>query len=171
MYCRIGDTWQTVLDVSQKLNSYLKERMWRDTEEQMLEAKSNKRTKLDDTQRRIVSRSYFMATTAFEWSAPLVDDNGNLYSFLVTAQKNGLIILWKVRVTSNFNPADRKSENIEGLTIEIHKFWNPKVGMISSLDLITVDVDTTLLLIGGFNGRVKVSKMTHFVSSDTYREI
>ena len=112
MYCRIGDTWQTVLDVSQKLNSYLKQRMWRDTEEQMLEVKSSKRTKLDDTQRQIISRSYFMATTAFEWSSPLADDNGNLYSFLVTAQKNGVIILWKVRVTSNFNPVDRKSGNI-----------------------------------------------------------
>ena len=79
------------------------------SEEQMLEAKSNKRTNLDDTQRRIVARSYFMATTAFEWSAALVDDNGNLYSFLVTAQKNGMVILWKVRVTSNFNPADQIS--------------------------------------------------------------
>lgn len=157
MYCRIGKTWQTVLDISQQLNTHLKQRMWRDTEEQMLEVKPSKRTKLDDTQRQIISRSYFMATTAFEWSAPLVDDYGNLYSILVTAQKNGTLILWKVRVNSNFSPGDRKLGSAEGLTIEVHKFWKPKIGMISSLDLITLDANTALLLIGGFNGRVKVS--------------
>lgn len=66
VYCRIGKTWETVLDISQQLNTHLKQRMWRDTEEQMLEVKPSKRTKLEDTQRQIISRSYFMATTAFE---------------------------------------------------------------------------------------------------------
>ena len=111
---------------------------------------------MDETQYRIISRSFFMATTAFEWSESLRADVSNIYSCLLTAQKNGLIILWKINVTSSFNPLELKNGVAEGFNIDIQNFIKPKMGMISSLDLYKLDDETSILFVGGFNGTLKV---------------
>ena len=153
------------MDISQKLHSHLKLRMWRDVEEQT-EGKLANREAFEEIQHKIISRSYFMATTAFVWSTPLTDDNGDLYSFLLTAQKNGILVLWIVKVVSNFNPLDCKLDVTEGINIEVNNFLRPKIGPISSLDLITVDNNISILFIGGFNGRVKVNYLELYLIFD-----
>ena len=56
--------WQTVIDISEQLNTHMKKSKWKDVEDQA----QGKRCSLDETQKKILSRSFFMATTAFVWS-------------------------------------------------------------------------------------------------------
>ena len=98
-----------------------------------------------------------MATTAFAWSTPVEDDNGDIYSFIVTAQKNGVLILWAAKVCSNFNPSNCESTTSQSIDIDVRNFITPKIGPVSSLDLISLGDQTSILFIGGFNGKVKVN--------------
>jgi hypothetical protein len=148
--------WKTVIDISEQLNTYMKESKWKDVEDQS-ESKHSKRPTLDETQHKILGRSFFMATTAFVWSEALTKENGDLHSFFVTAQKNGILILWKVKVLSNFTPVNCKPGKTDGLEIEVSKILKPRIGMISSLELLQLDDKTSALFIGGLNGKLKVS--------------
>merc|ERR550539_455514 len=168
VYCRIRGICKNIVDISQKLNSHLKLRKWKDVEEQS-DKKSIKRSNMDETQYRIISRSFFMATTAFEWSESLRADVSNIYSCLLTAQKNGLIILWKINVTSSFNPLELKNGVAEGFNIDIQNFIKPKMGMISSLDLYKLDDETSILFVGGFNGTLKAMLLKQSIKGTSHQ--
>ena len=160
MYCRARDAWQNVIDISQKLNMYLTTRKWKDVDDH-IESNVLKQSNLDETQHRILSRSFFVATTAFVWSAALMGDDGHLHSFIITAQKNGVLILWTAKVQSNLNPFNAESDENKAINIEVSKIFKPKLGMISSLDLIALADETSVLFVGGFNGKIKVHLKLH----------
>ena len=155
VHCRVREVWKTVIDISDLLNTYMQKSKWKGVEHQP-DRKHVKCPNLDETQHKIMARSFFMATTAFVWSEALTDKNGNLHSFLLTAQKNGLLILWTVKILSNFTPVNSKPGETDGLEIEVHKILKPRIGMISSLELLQLDDKTSALFIGGLNGKLKV---------------
>ena len=97
-----------------------------------------------------------MATTAFVWSEALVEKNGDLNSFFLTAQKNGLLVLCTVKVLSNFTPVTSQPRETDRLEVEVRKILKPRIGKISSLELLQLDEKTSALFIGGLNGKLKV---------------
>ena len=155
MYNRVRGKWKNVLDISQKLNAYLDKRKWKDVAEKS-ETSRGRNSNLKDIQRKIISRSYYMATTAFSWSEPTTAQNYILNSFLFTAQKNGIIIVWKARVLPNPNIHSNIDAETDHIEIEIEKIMEPKIGLISSLDIKNLEEHTSIIFIGGLNGTLKV---------------
>ena len=153
LYCRKQELWQCVLDISEHLNKYLKSRKWTDIN-QFTDASLRKRPHFDETQENIVARSFSMATTAFVWSESVLDSNGDNCSNLITAQKNGTLIIWNVkcRLGSFDHPASIEKD----IDIEVFKCYKTQIGMISNLNLFRLDSETSILLVGALDGRLKV---------------
>ena len=154
VHSRVQEVWKTLVDISEQLHIYMKNSNWKVVEDQ--ESTQFKCRTLDKTQHKILSRSFFMATTAFVWSEAFTQENGDLHSFLLTAQKNGILIIWTVKVASNLNPGISKPGKHDGLYIEVCKIVKPGIGMISTLELLQLDDKTSALFIGGLNGKIKV---------------
>ena len=144
MYNRVRDKWKNVLDISQKLYAHLEKRKWKDVAE-TAETSRARNFNLKDIQRKIISRSYYMATTAFSWSEPITDQNLILKSFLFTAQKNGIIIVWKASVLPNPNIYGNVDTETDHIEIEIEKIMEPKIGLISSLDIQKLEEHTSII--------------------------
>ena len=154
MYHRVQEVWESILDISEVLNRYWKNRKWKDINE-FTDITSRKRPHHDETQQNIVARSFSMATTAFVWSEAILDKNSNNCSILITAQKNGTLILWTVKSKSSSIVNSRSIEQ-DHINVEVSKLFNSHVGMISSLNLFSIDTETSILLVGALDGRLKV---------------
>ena len=152
VYCRIQEKWQCVIDVSEVLNKYLKSKKWIDSN-----STSRKRPHLDETQENIIVRSFSMATTTFVWSDGALLENGDNFSNLITAQKNGTLILWTVHSKSRAIDPLLPFEK-DFINIEVLKMCKAKIGMISSLNLFYLDCENSLLIAGAHDGRLKVSE-------------
>ena len=119
---------------------------------------SRKRPYLDETQENIIVRSFSMATTTFVWSDSVLDENGDNFSYLITAQKNGTLILWTVHSKSGAIDSLLPFEK-EFINMEVLKMCRAQIGMISSLNLFYLDCENSLLIAGAHDGRLKVSSL------------
>ena len=100
-----------------------------------------------------------MATTTFVWSDGALLENGDNFSNLITAQKNGTLILWTVHSKSRAIDPLLPFEK-DFINIEVLKMGKAKIGMISSLNLFYLDCENSLLIAGAHDGRLKVSEFS-----------